>query len=259
MRLMIDVRSYLCGVLALFLLMPVSVPAAAQSTPAAQSEEEVIARSLAALLRSSRTVISNHQNLINDPGKGDKGLTPEKVLKETAEIYKTQTGVALDSIKPDTRHGRLLQAQLDSISTVMKEVQPVINKRNVGFKGIIPSAFARMVNDRFQEKMADEAEVKVTAPPELIRNRKARPDNWETDKIASNLSKIDWPKGQPLSEVAGNRGRQAFRFLVPEYYAASCLTCHGVPKGQIDVTGYPKEGGKEGDLGGVISISIYKR
>ena len=45
---------------------------------------------------------------------------------------------------------------------------------------------------------------------------------------------------------------------VPEYYAASCLSCHGGPKGDIDVTGYPKEGGSEGDLGGVISISLYR-
>jgi hypothetical protein len=45
---------------------------------------------------------------------------------------------------------------------------------------------------------------------------------------------------------------------VPEYYAASCLSCHGGPKGDIDVTGYPKEGGNEGDLGGVISISLYR-
>ena len=39
---------------------------------------------------------------------------------------------------------------------------------------------------------------------------------------------------------------------------AGCLTCHGEPKGEIDVTGYPKEGGKLGDLGGVISITLFR-
>jgi hypothetical protein len=43
---------------------------------------------------------------------------------------------------------------------------------------------------------------------------------------------------------------------VPEYYVASCLSCHGTPKGEIDVTGYPKEGAALGDLGGVISIKL---
>ena len=46
--------------------------------------------------------------------------------------------------------------------------------------------------------------------------------------------------------------------LLPEYYRESCLTCHGGPKGETDITGYPKEGGKVGDLGGVISIVIFR-
>jgi hypothetical protein len=46
--------------------------------------------------------------------------------------------------------------------------------------------------------------------------------------------------------------------LFPEYYAESCLSCHGEPKGEIDVTGYPKEGGKMGDLGGAISIVLFR-
>jgi len=29
-------------------------------------------------------------------------------------------------------------------------------------------------------------------------------------------------------------------------------------QGEIDITGYPKEGAKEGDLGGVISITLYR-
>ena len=46
--------------------------------------------------------------------------------------------------------------------------------------------------------------------------------------------------------------------LIPEYYSPSCLTCHGQPKGEIDVSGYPKEGAAEGDLGGAISITLFR-
>ena len=49
------------------------------------------------------------------------------------------------------------------------------------------------------------------------------------------------PKGKHSSAVAESKGRPAFRMAVPEYYAASCLSCHGGPKGDIDVTGYPKK------------------
>jgi hypothetical protein len=223
------------------------------------TEDERTARSLATMLRAARTVISNNQDLINNEKLGDKGLTADKVLVDAVALYRTQTGIDPAALDPQSRHGRLLRAQMDAIRKVMNDTQSIINRPGISFKGIIPSAFARMVNDEFQEKMGAEAEVKVTAPPVLIRNRKARPDSWETEMIATRLSRPDWPRGQSMQAQAPNRGREAFRFLIPEYYAASCLSCHGSPKGEIDITGYPKEGGKEGDLGGVISISIRRQ
>lgn len=247
------VHALLCGCITAGAWFALAVPVIAQDV----SEDERTARSLATLLRAARTVISNNQDLINDAKLGDKGLTADKVLADTATIYKAQTGMDIDAMDRDSLHGRLLQAQMDAIAKVMNDTQSIINASGIGFKGIIPSAFARMVNDQFQERMGNEAEVKVTAPPDLIRNRKARPDAWEAEMISSRLSSPGWPKGQALSAVADNRGRRAFRFLIPEYYAASCLACHGPPKGEIDITGYPKEGRNEGDLGGVISISIF--
>jgi cytochrome c553 len=89
-----------------------------------------------------------------------------------------------------------------------------------------------------------------------VRNRKARPDAWEAEVISTRLLRADWPRGQPFSAMVQG-GRPAFRVMVPEYYAESCLSCHGTPKGETDKTGYPKEGGKAGDLGAVISITLY--
>lgn len=40
------------------------------------------------------------------------------------------------------------------------------------------------------------------------------------------------------------------------YLTESCLECHGGPEGELDVTGFPKEGLKVGDLGGAVSISM---
>jgi hypothetical protein len=45
--------------------------------------------------------------------------------------------------------------------------------------------------------------------------------------------------------------------MVPRYYDASCLACHGSPKAELDIIGYPKEGKELGDLGGVVSIILY--
>jgi hypothetical protein len=67
----------------------------------------------------------------------------------------------------------------------------------------------------------------------------------------------EWPHGQSYTATVDVSGRPAFRTLIPEYYTASCLSCHGSPKGEVDITGYPKEGGKEGDLGAVISVTLF--
>jgi hypothetical protein len=67
-----------------------------------------------------------------------------------------------------------------------------------------------------------------------------------------------WPKDQIFSETTNASGKTAYRTAMPEYYAPTCLNCHGGPAGDIDVTGYPKEGAHAGDLGGVISITLYR-
>ena len=135
---------------------------------------------------------------------------------------------------------------MDAIKEVVDENQQTINAPGVGFKGFIPAVFARLVNEKFDASVGEEAMIKVTAPEDLIRNRKARPDAWESAVITDKFSSPDWKKGDPFSEIAPVDDRSAFRLLVPEYYAASCLACHGEPAGEIDITGYPKEGGQGG-------------
>jgi hypothetical protein len=221
-------------------------------------DDKATADSLAAMLRAGRTVVSRNQERINNPAIGDKGLTGKVVLEQAVKIYQETTNS--DPLKADvsTRHGRLLRVQMDSIVEVMDTNQKTINQHGVGFKGFIPATFARLVNETFGKGAISDAEVKVTAPLDLIRNRKARPDEWETEVIRDKLLAANWPKGQLFATVANSKGRPAFRVAVPEYYASSCLSCHGSPKGQTDITGYPKEGANEGDLGGVISITLYR-
>jgi hypothetical protein len=228
------------------------------SAAAPQQDDLAIAQSLAAMLRAGRTVISRSQDKINNPDLGDKGLDSAIVMAEAVKIYQKSTGTDPKSIDPASRHGRLLRAQMDAIIAVMDANQNEINRKGIGFKGFIPAVFGRLVNEEFGKRARGDAEMKVTAPIELVRNRKAIPDAWESEVILAKLAKPDWPKSQAFAADAKNKDRTAFRVAVPEYYAASCLACHGNPKGEIDLTGYPKEGGKVGDLGGVISITLYR-
>jgi uncharacterized protein DUF3365 len=198
---------------------------------ASDDEDKVIADSLAAMLRAGRTVISRNQERINNPDIGDKGLDGKTVLDQALKIYQETTKSDPLKVDPSSRHGRLLRAQMDAIAEVMDSNQKTINQPGVGFKAFIPATFGRLVTESFAKRAANDAEMKVTAPIDLVRNRKARPDEWEAEVIRDKLSAANWPKGQLFATVANSRGRPAFRVAVPEYYAASCLSCHGGPKG----------------------------
>ena len=245
----------LCAVICLGigLLLPLEGPRAQTN-----SEDVETALSLANLLRSARAVISANQDLINDPAIGDKGLTSAVVLDKAFERYQEKTGNDPRSVDPDTREGRLLAAQIAAIAEVMDDNQASINKQGQGFKGFVPAVFARLANEQFRANIGDLAEIKVTAPKSLVRNRKALPDSWENEVIEQTLMQPNWPAGDFFTAETASGGRDAFRILIPEYYSEGCLKCHGEPSGEIDVTGYPKEGGKLGDLGGVISITLFK-
>jgi len=231
-------------------------PAALAQTVSAA--DEAIAQSLAEMLRDARAIISDNQSRINDPELGDKGLTADVVLTQAMETYKKNMAVDPTTIDPASKQGRLLRAMMAAIREVIDANQPTINAKGIGFKAFIPAVFGRLVGEAFARQAKGEAELKVTAPPELVRNRKARPDGFEDSIIKTKLVDPAWPRGQPYSAMAEAGGRPAYRVMVPEYYAASCLTCHGGPKGEMDITGYPKEGAKQDDLGGVISITLYR-
>jgi archaellum component FlaG (FlaF/FlaG flagellin family) len=228
------------------------------SLRAESDDNAVIAKSLADMLRAGRQVISNNQSRINDPNIGDKGLSGQVVLQQAVEIFKKNTGMDPASIDPASRLGKLLHAQMDAIVEATDANQATMNVKGVGFKAFIPAVFARLVNEAFESRAKDQAQVKVTAPENLVRNRKSRPDQWEAEVIRGKLLQADWPRGHEYSAIVDSKGKSAFRMMMPEYYASSCLSCHGSPKGETDITGYPKEGGKEGDLGAIISVTLFK-
>jgi hypothetical protein len=225
---------------------------------AVAQDETAIALKLAELLRSARAVVSNYQPLINDPSIGEKNLDGDKVLAEAIAQYQGKTGENPADVPSDTKLGRLFAAQMAAIKTVVEENQQTIDMPGVGFKGFIPATFARLVNEEFEARVGAEARMKVTAPQRLVRNRKARPDAWEAAVIVEKMTDPAWPKGKYFGELAEREGRPAFRILIPEYYEETCLACHGGPAGEVDVTGYPKEGGAAGDLGAAISVTLFR-
>ena len=77
------------------------------------------------------------------------------------------------------------------------------------------------------------------------------PDEFETEALRALHADADVVEYYALTDY---KGHQAFRYVKPIYATESCLECHGEPKGEIDRIGFPKEGIREGDIAGAISI-----
>ncbi|OUS31137.1 hypothetical protein A9Q99_04805 [Gammaproteobacteria bacterium 45_16_T64] len=216
-------------------------------------EKEALSGELTTLYRAARKVISVNQKHINDSSIGDKGLSADAVVAQTKENYKTATGKEIDMSKGKESK----EAMLAAVAGVMDAAQDLINEKGVGLKGFLPAIFARQVANKFNSNMNGKMKIKLTAPKAYVRNRANRPDKWEKKVIETMFKSESYEKGKPFYENAKVKGKQAYRYILPEYYGKSCLGCHGQPKGDLDITGGKKEGGVLGELGGAISLSIY--
>ena len=227
-------------------------PVSAEPAP----EKEALALDVALLFRSARGVFSDNQALINDPSKVDKGLSSDKVIAGAKAKYAKNAGHPFADADKATLAGQARAAMFASIKEVMDQAQPLINEPGKGFKGFLPAVFAKQVADRFTKQMDGKLAIKLTAPPAYVRNRSNRPDAWEAEVLA-RFGSSAWEKNKTFGEVTTRQGRPAYRLMLPEYYVESCMSCHGGPRDERDITGGKKEGALLGDLGGAVSVAVY--
>lgn len=214
-------------------------------------QAEETARLIATLLSTGRVVIDRNQSLIDDPNKGAKGFTPEVFERQVINEFRTRTGVDLTHpasahLPPNTTN--LLRALLDASKDVVAEAQPVINQQGVGYKNFIPATFGSRVAGRFSAQSGIQLKQTTLQP----RNPKNAPDPYEEAVLRRLLTQ----PSQSVTISDMETGNNTLRVLTPIYYTRDCLTCHGGPAGELDISGYRKEGAEEGDLAGAISVSI---
>ncbi len=240
-------------VVAVFCATTCLVPGFVGSRDEAAADEVDTALQLVALLRLSHSLVSEHQVEINDPAKGDKGFTPAFVGETLTTRFRNQEHIDLS--RPDgTSQGALLRSLLESQKDVVASYQAVINRPGVGFKGFLPTLFTRKAGEQFFEKTG----IKLKLMGTDYRFPGNKPDDFETE-VLRMFADSRHPKGQPYGRNTLVAGKPALRLMQPEYATASCLSCHGSPKGERDITGMRKEGWKEGELAGAISITMPLR
>lgn len=244
-------RLYLLCVVTLWCLVP-TVSVAAEDT---DSEVSETARLLAILLDSGRVAIGRNQALINDPAGAQTAFTQELFAAQTAAIFKERTGHNVNdlpnaSMPPLAK--RLLERLLLESKKTVDSYQPVLTMKGLKYKGLIPATFGTETATRFQKWSG--VYLKQTAPEHLLRNAGNKPDSFEAEHMKA-LSEASFQSntGTVISKIDGNN---SVRVLLPLFYEKTCLSCHGEPKGERDISGYPKEGGKEGQLGGAISVKL---
>jgi Protein of unknown function (DUF3365) len=205
---------------------------------------------LVKLVQAGRVVVSENQELINDASKGEKGFTPQ--VFESKQIAKFKDKTSIDLGKPDgSAQTKLLLALLEAGKEVVEDNQFKINKQGIGFKGFIPAVWGRLAGEKFGQKTG--IRLKLTNMDYRFPGNK--PDEFETE-VLRLFADASYPKGKEYTRMTVVNGKPALRMMAPEYAGAKCLSCHGEPAGERDITGNKKEGWKEGGLAGAISLVI---
>ncbi len=239
------------AVLVAFITVQVILPRSGWAVERAEAEET--ARLLAKLLDAGRLVIELNQSLIDDRHKGNKGFTPEVFELQLVQEFRQQTGIDLsnlsgtpESITLSPMAKRLLFDFVLASKEVVRDAQVVINQRGIGYKNFIPATFGSQAAARF----STQSHIRLKQTALNPRNLSNEPDDYEAS-VLKRLSGL--PRAEVFISELADHG-QTLHVVMPIYYVTACLTCHGEPKGDIDISGYPKEGHREGDLAGAITV-----
>jgi Protein of unknown function (DUF3365) len=236
-------------------LLAWGVPDVREASAVERAEAEETARLLAKLIRAGRLVIDQNQAVIDDSHKGDKGFTPDVFEQQLIEEFRKETTIDLrtlattpSSILIPPLAKELLPAFVLASKEVVRDAQVVINQRGIGYKNFIPATYGSQAARRFTAQ----SHVRLKQTTLQPRNPKNEPDEYE-------MSVLKWLSGRPKAEAYVSElteEGQTLRVVMPIYYVKDCLKCHGKPKGELDISGYPKEGAHEGDLAGAITVTV---
>ena len=232
------------------------IPLATLDAPPEKAQLAETGRLLAVLLDSGRVVVGKAQPKINNPRLEDKGFSAAVFESQLRREFQTRAGYDLRDLAPAPMPDRAKPLLLKLARLMQKAVQDVqsdINKKGIGFKNFIPATFGTKVAEQFSKDTG--LKLRQIGPPGMApRNPDNKPDEQEEQALVviqkSHPRAGDHIVEQPLAGYG-------VRVLLPLFYTRQCLACHGKPKGEVDISGYEKEGFKEGDLGGAISVSVH--
>lgn len=147
---------------------------------------------------------------------------------------------------------RTFAREMDAVWQFMDNSQSVINNTSDGtyeFKGLHCSLVGKSVGRLFSAG-SDYAIRYTNFNP---RSEQDIPDEFEAEALERFNANSSVKEHYGIAEY---QGEERFRYLQALEVDNSCLSCHGEPAGELDVTGKEKEGWTLDSFGGAISIVI---
>lgn len=178
-------------------------------------------------------------------------------LMFTAFDIKVQSEQMENSLAEEAR---TFAREMDAVWRFMANSQYTINHTSDGtyeFKGLHCAIVGKSVGAIFSADNNYSIRYTNFNP----RRGQDRPDDFETQALTLFNEDSDAREYYGIVEDAEDKAADGdtarrFRYLQALEVDESCLECHGSPAGDIDITGFPKEGWTLDSVGGAISIVI---
>lgn len=145
---------------------------------------------------------------------------------------------------------RVLVAEMDAVWEFVSINQDAINYTSEGeydYKGLHCAIVGKSVAALFSRG----SDYSISFTNHDPRNFSNAPDPYEEEALSAFESDSSTTEYYGFSEVDG---QYSFRYVSVMRVDEHCIECHGGPAGEIDPTGYPKEGWEVGDVAGAVSV-----
>ena len=150
---------------------------------------------------------------------------------------------------------RVLVTEMDAVWDFISINQDTINYTLEGayeYKGLHCAIAGKSVAAFFSQN-SDYTIRFTNITPRNIHNT---PDAYESEALAQFAEHPGDPDREMYYGFAEYQGESVFRYVSAMKVTEHCIECHGAPQGELDPTGYEKEGWQTGDLAGAVSVIV---